>query len=155
MNDSVKGVCSPSAVPDEMLMARITEHEGMKKFAYQDTLGYTTIGIGRCIEAKVGKGLSVDEIFYLLKNDIKDFRGQLAQYDWFKCQDEVRQGVLIELCFNMGLSHLLQFKNMIAALSMKSYAAACKELMDSVWARQVSKARSDDICWRLANGRYK
>ncbi len=155
MNDSVRGVCSPSSNSDEMLIGRIVEHEGMKKFAYQDTLGYWTIGIGRCIDSKIGKGLSVDEIFMLLKNDIKDFRGQLMVHEWFTLQDDVRQGALIELAFNMGISHLLQFNNMIAALSMKSYAAACKELMDSAWAKQVSKTRSDDICWRLANGRYK
>lgn len=155
MSDSVKGVCAPSSTPDEMLISRITEHEGIKRFVYQDSLGYATIGIGRCIEAKIGKGLSIDEVFYLLRNDIKDFRNQLAQFEWFTMQDQVRRDVLVELAFNMGVANLLKFKRMIGALTIKSYPSACKELMDSAWAIQVGKNRSDDICYRLGNGRYK
>ncbi len=155
MNDSVKGVCAPSSDPIEMLISRIVEHEGMKKFAYKDTLGYITVGIGRCLQDGVGKGLSVDECFYLLRNDIADFRSQLTKYDWFKCQDDIRQGATIELCFNMGLSHLLQFKNTIDALGRKNYPEAVKELISSKWAQQVSKSRVDDIAYRILNGRYK
>ena len=155
MNGSAKGVVAPSSNPDEMLIGRITEHEGIKKFAYTDILGYITVGVGRCLDAKVGKGLSIDEIFYLLRNDIKEFRNQLGQFEWFVMQDEVRRGVLVELAFNMGIPHLLQFKKMIGALTIKNYPLACKELMDSIWATQVGKSRSDDICYRLKNGRYK
>ena len=155
MNDSVKGVVAPSSDPIEMLIGRIVEHEGMKKFAYKDTMGYITCGIGRCLQEGVGKGLSVDECFMMLRNDISDFRGQLAAYPWFKCQDDIRQGALIELCFNMGLAHLLQFKNMLDAIGRKSYPEASKELLSSKWAQQVGKARSEDIAYRISVGRYK
>lgn len=148
------GLCAPNSA-DEILIGRIVEHEGMKKFAYKDTKNYITVGIGRCIEANVGKGLSVDECFYLLRNDIAEFRKDLSAYEWFKIQDDVRQGVLIELAFNMGMAHLLGFKNMIAALLAKNYSLASKELANSAWFTQVGKGRSDDIRWRLDNGRYK
>ena len=152
---NAKGVCAPSSDPMEMLISRVVEHEGIKKFAYTDTLGYTTVGIGRCIDARVGKGLSVDECFYLLRNDLAECRSQLTKYDWFKNQDEVRQGALIELCFNLGITGLIGFKNMITSLKLKSYAEAVKHLKDSKWASQVGARRVEDICWRLGNGRYK
>lgn len=155
MGDSVKGVCAPSCDPIEMLISRLAEHEGIKKFAYKDTKGYVTVGIGRCLESGVGKGLSIDECFYLLRNDIADFKSQLVKYDWFQLQDETRQHALVELAFNMGTANLLKFVNMIDALKRKSYAEAVKHLMDSVWAKQVGAARSADICYRLNNGRYK
>ena len=155
MSDSVKGVVAPSSDPIEMLISRIVEHEGMKKFAYKDTMGYITVGIGRCVQDGIGKGLSVDECFFLLKNDIADFRSQLIKYDWFKCQDDIRQGALIELCFNMGLTHLLQFKNMLDSLGRKSYPEASKELLNSKWAEQVGASRSSDLAYRISFGRYK
>lgn len=155
MSECAKGVCAPSYDPMEMLISRVVEHEGIKKFAYTDTLGYTTVGIGRCIDSRVGKGLSVDECFYLLNNDLKECRSQLTKYDWFTNQDEARQGALIELCFNLGITGLLGFKNMIDALKRKSYAEAVKHLKDSKWSSQVGARRVDDISYRIANGRYK
>lgn len=149
------GLCAPNTPPDDRLIGRIVEHEGIKKFVYKDIMQYSTVGIGRCIEPNVGKGLSVDECFYLLRNDLADFRRELSVYDWFKIQDDVRQGVLIELAFNMGTANLLKFKKMIAALSVKNYSLAAKELVNSTWFTQVGKGRSDDIRWRLDNGRYK
>ena len=155
MQTSVKGVVAPSSDPNEMLISRLAEHEGIKRFAYKDTKGYITVGIGRCLEDKIGKGLSIDECFYLLKNDIADFTKQLQPYAWFVKQDQTRQHVLVELAFNMGVPNLLKFVNMIEALSRNAYSEAVKHLMDSLWAKQIGKARSDDISYRLLTGRYK
>ena len=155
LQTSVKGVIAPSCDPDEMLISRLTEHEGIKKFGYLDSKGYMTVGIGRCIQSGVGKGLSIDEIFFLLRNDITDFRSQLKKYDWFTIQDEVRANALVELAFNLGIEHLLKFENMIDALRRKSYPEAAKELLNSEWAMQVGAIRSSDLAYRLAQGRYK
>ena len=40
--------------------------EGRVRHAYQDHLGYWTIGVGRLIDQRKGGGLSEDEIDYLL-----------------------------------------------------------------------------------------
>lgn len=155
MSDTAKGVCAPSHDPMEMLISRIVEHEGIKKSAYKDSLGYWTIGCGRLIDEKKGAGLSIDEIFYLLKNDLVRCRAELTKYDWFAVQDDTRQGAIIELAFNLGISGLLGFKDTIDALKRKSYAEAVRCLKNSKWSTQVSKARVDDISWRLMNGRYR
>ena len=152
---SVKGVCAPSDDSNEILMSRVVEHEGIKQFAYQDSLGFWTIGVGRCIHEGRGRGLTTDECFYLLKNDLIYFRNLLLKYDWFTKQDVVRQNALVELAFNLGVNNLLGFKNMISALSVNNYALAAKELIDSSWSQQVGKSRSVDLQYRILNGRYK
>lgn len=153
--DSAKGVCAPSHDTDEMLISRLVEHEGIKKSAYQDSLGYWTIGVGRLIDERKNCGLSTDEIFYLLRNDLSSIRQKLSVYPWFIRQDIVRKDSLIELAFNIGVNGLLGFKNMISALAVNNYAVAAKELLDSSWAVQVGGARASDLQYRLLNGRYR
>lgn len=149
------GICAPASDLTDLLINRIIQHEGIKNFAYHDSLGYLTIGIGRCIQEKVGKGLSTSECMYLLRNDIAEFHAQLMKYNWFVMQDEVRQDALVELAFNMGVAHLLGFKQMIDALTKQSYQGAAKELINSAWSKQVGASRASDLAWRIQYGRYQ
>jgi len=138
------------------LINKLVAHEGVKRFAYKDTLGFITIGCGRVIDSRVaGTGLSIDEIFYLLNNDITKFRKELSKHTWFNKQNAVRQEALIELAFNMGTPNLLKFKNMIASLMMLDYETAVIALVDSKWATQVGKNRVADIRHRLLHGAYR
>lgn len=136
------------------LKERLKLHEGKKKSAYLDSKGYLTIGIGRCIDKKLDCGLTDEEIFYLLENDLNKSHKELSQFDWYKKLDDVRREVLIELHFNMGLPKLLTFKKMIAALSQKNYPLATQELLNSKWKDDVGVNRSTDIAQRLLNGKY-
>lgn len=136
------------------LRDRIKKHEGMSQFVYRDSLGYQTIGIGRCVDKLIGHGLSEDEQEYLLTNDITNLKYDLGKFAWFKALDDVRKEAIIELAFNMGTPKLLQFKNMLDALSQKDYSTAAKELVNSKWYSQVSQARSKDLYNRILNGKY-
>lgn len=132
---------------------KLIEHEGMKKYAYQDSRGNLTIGIGRCIEPG-NEGLTVDECFYLMRNDIDRLNRELSIYDWYKTQDEVRQGVLIEMAFNVGVAGLLGFKRFIEALKPINAPLAASEMLNSLWATQVGPTRANDMASRMRNGRY-
>lgn len=129
-------------------------NEGSEEFVYQDSLGYYTIGIGRCIDRRKGKGLSLSEQLYLLDNDIENCKRDLNPFVWYQNLDDIRKCVMIELCFNLGLHGLLSFKRMIAALNEKNYLRAISELKDSKWSTQVGKKRVANICYRLKNGSY-
>ena len=48
----------------------LKRHEGLKLHAYQDHLGYWTIGYGRLIDKERGGGISETEAETLLENDI-------------------------------------------------------------------------------------
>ena len=113
----------------------IRHHEGKKLKLYRCTAGKLTIGIGRNIE---DNGISDDEAEYLLANDIKECRETLARNLLFWPElCEVRQAVLLDMCFNMGWPRLSGFKNMIAALAVNDFSLAAAEMIDSRWARQV------------------
>ena len=149
-----KGLYPPSNGVDEQLISKIVEHEGIKRFAYTDTLSYVSVGIGRCLDAKKGKGLSVDECFYLLANDIKDLKSELSKFDWYNKQNYVRQGALIEMAFNLGVNGLINFKKMIVCLDGGNFESAAKEMADSTWATQIGINRLKDLQSRIRLGYY-
>jgi lysozyme len=137
------------------LISSIIFHEGTKQFAYPDSLGYWSIGIGRCIDKRIGVGLTLDEQLYLLNNDIARCRKELLIQPFYKSQDKVRQDVLIELCFNMGLPNLLKFIKMLAAFRNMDYKSASLELKNSLWAKQVQSDRVLDLQYRIEHGSYR
>lgn len=118
-----------------MITELIKRHEGLKLKPYKDSRGYLTIGYGRCLDTK---GISEDEAEILLKNDIGECRYNLEHnLSFFAALNDVRQGVLMDMCFNLGIAGLLKFKNMLAAIERGEYDRAAAEMLDSTWADQV------------------
>ena len=140
---------------EQKLIQQITDHEGNIPYAYQDSKGYWTIGIGHMVDKRLGGQLSEDECQYILANDLVTVRKQLSPYAWFTIQDEVRSGVIIELCFNIGIGKLLDFQNMIYALRTLDYKNAAAELINSSWAKEVGLKRSADMHHRMLYGVYQ
>jgi lysozyme len=136
------------------LQLTIMAHEGINEFAYRDSLEFWTIGCGRNIDKRCGKGISQDEVVYLLNNDIANCTKQLANKQYYINQSLVRQGTLIELVFNMGLEGLETFVRFLAAMTVNDYDDAVKELASSLWAKEVHQTRVTNICYRILNGSY-
>jgi lysozyme len=109
-------------------------HDGLRLRPYRDTKGVLTIGVGRNLEAK---GISREEALSLLQNDIREVTGHLQQYEWYSKLDPIRQKVIIDMCFNLGLNGLLRFRNMIAAIEAGDYQAAADHMVNSAWYKQV------------------
>lgn len=64
------------------LATQLRQEEGSVPHAYQDHLGFWTIGIGRLVDQrKPGSGLRPEEITFLLNNDIDDRIDALARRD--------------------------------------------------------------------------
>ena len=135
------------------LVAQLKRHEGVKSHAYKCTADMITVGVGRNIDENGGIGLSDDEIDYLLENDIKRCKQELISLSWFTDLDSVRQDALVNLCFNLGLTRLMGFKNAMAAMAEGDYERAADEFYDSRWAKQV-KSRADEVCEMIRTGRY-
>lgn len=133
------------------LNAIVLKHEGLKLKPYKDTRGFTTIGVGRNLDVC---GISSEEAYTMLDNDLTRCQLELISFSWYGCMDEIRKGVIIELVFNVGLSKALQFTKMIAALKILDYPTASKELLNSDWAVQVGRDRSNNMASRLLLGRY-
>lgn len=135
------------------LIEQLKRHEGVRTHAYKCSADYITVGVGRNIDEDGGLGLSDDEIDYLLVNDIKRCKQELVALSWFVDLDEVRQDALINLCFNLGLTRLLGFRNAMAAMAEGDYEKAADEFLDSRWATQVGQ-RAVEVTNMIRSGSY-
>ena len=119
----------------QRLVTQLTTDEDKRHKPYRDTVGKLTIGVGRNLD---DRGLSDDEIAYLLANDIKIVEKELdREMPWWRGMSDARQNAIANIVFNIGMPRFKAFKKSIAALQDKNYELASIELMDSLWARQV------------------
>lgn len=129
--------------------------EGEKLSAYQDHLGFWTIGIGRLIDARKGGGITKEESSYLFQNDLKRKRDEVRRaLPWFDKLDEARQGVLLNMAFQMGTQGLLGFKNTLAMVEAGDYEAASRGMLNSLWARQTPN-RAQRLARQMATGAWQ
>lgn len=114
---------------------QLTRDEGCRLKPYKDTVGKLTIGIGRNLD---DVGISLEEAHYLLDNDIDRARNNCtANISFFKNLDDARQGVLVNMCFNMGISKLLHFPRLLGAMERGDWNAAADEILTSKYAKDV------------------
>lgn len=133
----------------ESLRDRIARHEGFRSRPYKDSLGFMTIGYGRCLDTK---GISQDEGLYLLDDDIGEATDRvIAALPWVEQMDDVRRGVLIEMAFQLGLDGLMAFKHMLAAAQQSIWDRAADEMLSSTWAQQTP-ARAQELTGLMRNG---
>jgi lysozyme len=117
------------------IYSQLRRDEGVRPFPYTDTAGKLTIGVGRNL---TDDGLSNDEIEYLLDADVdKAGRNLRTRLPWLTNLDVVRQGVLLNMCFNLGFSKLEEFSKFLAACAQGDWATAAEEMKNSAWAREV------------------
>jgi lysozyme len=101
---------------------------------YKDSKGILTIGIGHNLEQGISKGAA----YYLLHEDLEIVFADLShRLPWWEKLDEVRQRILANMCFNMGIGRLMEFKKMLAALERGDYETAAMEMLDSKWKDDV------------------
>ena len=119
----------------DKLIAQLKVNEGVRSKVYLDTEGIETIGVGRNLR---DRGLSDDEIELMLANDIRDFQEEVERaFSWWSDLDDVRQRVVVDMAFNMGLGSLSKFVNTLSHIENGRYEEAGVEMLDSKWARQV------------------
>jgi lysozyme len=130
----------------EELKNQLIRHEGLELKCYEDPVGKMTIGVGRNLD---DMGITHHEAMYLLQNDIDRSKFELMTNIpfWNKLSD-IRKEVLINMCFNLGITRLKTFKKMFLALEMGDYDRASSEALDSRWARQV-KGRAMELAKQM------
>jgi len=134
-----------------LLSALLIRHEGVRLKPYKDSVGKTTIAIGRNLD---DVGISREEAVIMLDNDIRTATEEVKQaFPWYKDLNNARQTVIISMAFNLGLPRLLKFKKMISAMYEEDYETASEEMMDSKWAGQVGY-RAVDLSEMMRVGSY-
>ena len=120
----------------KQLKDHIKEYEGLSNVLYKCTSNKVSIGYGRNLE---DVGISKDEAEYLLKNDIDIALDEVSEHFDMPNLPEPAQIVLVDMCFNMGISRLLNFRNMIQAMQEDDWDKAADELLDSKYAAQTKR----------------
>ena len=135
----------------EKLAARIRKNEGLSYLPYRCSAGALTIGYGHNLDAR---GISIEAAELLLKQDLEIAEKEVKNaFIWWPKLDDARLGVLIEMCYNLGISRLVGFKKMLAALEEGDYKKAAKEMLDSKWAFQV-KGRARELAEIMQTGEW-
>ena len=154
----------------DLVMEKLIAHEGLRLQVYEDSLGIATIGIGRNLE---DRGITPEELewmdipnmaivhtmgiteadaMYLAQNDVQIVEEELLRsHPCVENLDAVRQLVLVDMAFNMGVPRLGKFKKMWAAIHENNFDEAAKEMLDSRWANQV-KSRSTKLAHAMHTG---
>ena len=134
-----------------MLRRQLIRHEGLRLKPYKDTVGKLTIGVGRNLD---DVGITEQEAMILLDNDIERTKLDLLKaLPWINKIDSVRQDVLINMAFNMGIGGLLGFKNTLASVQSGNYADAADKMLQSKWAGQVG-LRASELSNMMRTGKY-
>ena len=121
-------------------MVSLTEQqEAFKPKPYRDSRGFWTVGFGTNLDA----GITREQAEALMRCQLDANEQALLAFPWFAGLDPVRRGVIENMAYNMGVSDVLGFEDMIAAIEAKDWPEAARQMRASKWAVQVGKDRVD------------
>jgi lysozyme len=173
--DAINAVLYPKGRPTAatydraVLEAELIRDEGERLKAYKDTKGKWTIGIGRNLDDVgtvpltrtkadvLANGVNQAEIDQLFTYDINRSANDLDTHlPWWRKLDPVRQRVLLNMCFNMGIGNaahgLCSFVHTLAMIEHGDYSSAADAMPHSEWAREVG-IRAARLADMMRNGR--
>jgi lysozyme len=117
------------------LLNQIKKHEGFRSEVYECTEGYDTIGYGFAI-----KDLKLDEDIaeQILKRKLDELEERIAgKFGWFSVSPKEVKEVVINMCYQLGVSGFSKFKKTIYLLETEQYEDASIEMLNSLWAKQT------------------
>jgi lysozyme len=120
------------------LMEDLKRDEGFVPHAYQDSLGYWTIGYGFLVDEQRGGGLprNIADIWLLdhTANMVDELERRWPSYR--NLPQHVRRAVG-NMAYQLGVPGLLRFRKMLEALRAGDWNKAADEALDSLWAQQT------------------
>lgn len=133
----------------QVIKDRIKKHEGYRDMVYEDHLGFKTIGYGHLVvEDGFIPGIQyskkeLEEVFN------KDFEIAVQSANKlvrnFNIDDDAF-GVVVEMCFQLGINRVSKFVKFLDALKNQDYARAANEMLLSKWHEQTPER-----CQELSN----
>jgi len=119
------------------LLNQIKKHEGFRSSVYQCTEGYDTIGYGFAV-----KDLEITEDIaeQILIQKIAELESKISKkFEWYHTSPQEAKEVVINMCYQLGLSGFSKFKKTIYLLETEQYEEASVEMLDSLWAKQTPR----------------
>jgi lysozyme len=116
-----------------LAMPRLKIEEGYSAIPYKDSKGLWTVGYG--LNLTVPQPEAVWAAALAAKVGLVE--QELQRFDWYKKLDAVRQSVILDMAYNMGVGSLLHFPHMLAAIAKSDWQTAHDEMLDSQYAKDV------------------
>ena len=117
------------------LIDSIKQHEGYVGVVYKDSLGIDTIGYGFAIK---DLELDTDVCDIILERKLKELEDRVnLKFSWYKYMPQEIKDVVMEMCYQLGVTGVSKFKKTIAYLQDKRWEEASVEMLDSLWAKQT------------------
>jgi lysozyme len=146
-----------NAANELLLIGELRRDEGVRYVPYSDTKGIPTVGVGHNLQASPlpagwSYPLTDTQVNQLLDADLQNVYHDLTRdLPWWTDLNDVRQRVICNMCFNLGMNKLSGFKNTLAAMRQGRYDAAADGMLNSAWASQV-KGRAVRLSVMMRNG---
>jgi len=117
-----------------------------------------TVGYGHNLEAHnepIPKLITQQEAEDYLSQDIQSAVNDcINSIPCFANLDSVRQAVLVDMCFNLGIKGLLGFKQTLTYVSNGEYEQAASQMLLSKWAKQVTW-RAERLAKQMRTGEWE
>lgn len=122
----------------QVMRAELNRDEGRVRWAYQDSEGYWTCGVGFLIDHRKGALIPDAVIDFWLGYEIDIVASGLnAALAWWPDLDDVRQRALVNMGYQMGVDGLLEFKTMLRLISEGEYDEAADDAARTPWAKET------------------
>lgn len=140
------------------LLAAVKAAEGLRTVAYVDTTGNWTVGYGHKLQAGKdwrGYAVNADTASGLLIMDLNEATlSAIRLMEWPFLDTPARKDAQVELIFNMGAGRWVTFIDTRFAIRTHDWQGAHDGLLESLWAEQVGKERSNRLATQLLTGVY-
>jgi len=117
------------------LLESIKKHEGFVEHVYDDSLDIPTIGYGFAIKDLVLDEDIAEDILMRKLERLK--RNANSRFKWLEDMPVVVQEVILNMCYQLGVTGVSKFRKAISALQEGEWHEAADEMLDSLWARQT------------------
>ena len=117
------------------LLESIKHHEGFVEHVYDDSLGIPTIGYGFAIKDLILDEDIAEDILMRKLERLK--RNANSRFKWLEDMPIVVQEVILNMCYQLGITGVSKFRKAISALQEGDWNEAADEMLDSLWARQT------------------
>ena len=136
----------------QLVAQDLKRDEGWVPHAYQDHLGYWTLGYGFLIDERRGGRIPQHIANQWLEWEINQRWAKLTtELPWLEDQPEDVQRALANMAYQLGVGGVLRFRKMLEALRAGDREKAAEEALDSAWATQTPE-RAQRVA-RLIRGR--
>ena len=117
------------------LIENVKESEGFRDKVYQCTQGYDTIGYGFAVKDLV---LDEDIADMILERKLDKLEARIdSKFPFTEDLPRNVKDVVIEMCYQLGVSGFSKFKQTIALLRLGNFKEAADEMLQSRWSRQT------------------